>query len=154
MDATLRSQVAAFGRPRGSNQVRVVEKAFRYASDERGVERLERRVGRNALAVTYEDLLREPDAVMADLQARIGLPVRKLVSDYDRFESFRDGAARGSELTQSGRIAAAMCMKVVARTPFAILKAIRERHDRRTVVAGPLYTRVPGGGDEGRRRKT
>ena len=88
---TLRSQVAAFGRP-GAPQYRVVlEKAFRYASDMRGIERLERRAARRTVSLSYEELVESAPRQTEMIQRFLGVPQESLFSPYERFASFPDG---------------------------------------------------------------
>ncbi len=142
---TLRSQVAAFGRP-GAPRYRVVlEKAFRYASDMRGIERLERRAADRTVSLSYEELVESTPRQTEKIQRFLGIPQEPLFSVYERFASFPDGNRSSTAINRSASWMISACVRLVRLLPYAAVVRIRTVHDRRQVSDGPLYSRVADG---------
>jgi hypothetical protein len=139
---TIRGQIAAFSRAGSPRWVTVSEKALRCASDLRGLQRLEEVAADRTVSVTYEALVTDPFREMDRLQRLLGLPVRELVSEFERYTSDRPGRVNRETLSIGDGAVISTCFCVTKCLPFRTLRTLRERHDRRQASDAPIYTRL------------
>jgi|SRR5579862_1874372 len=144
---TLVSQLGKYAKPGARRTVQVAEKAFRYQSDMRALDRLERTVPDRVTTVQYEALVADTDAECRRLLSELGLPDARLVSAYPASSSSGEPNAR--RLSAWDRTVVAAVAAAVRPVPFSLIVWIRRRRDRWQAHTVPKYARIPHAGSSG-----